>query len=133
MPAPLDHELHDVVVEPDVDPRTARLRATWWLPHGAPILAGHFPNRPLVPGVVLLDAVRVACERAFAMRLELREVPDVRFSRPLAPDERARLAATVIRDADGVLDVSGVWTTTDEPAQRVAAFHLRCASTRSHA
>jgi len=127
-----EHVWHDFASEPAAG-GAVQVRATWSLSQGAPILAGHFPGQPLVPGVVLLDAVRVACERAFATTFELRDVVDVRFQKPLAPDERATLDAAVTHEADGAVVVEGAWSSTDEPPARVAAFRLRLRESRAHA
>lgn len=61
-----------------------------------PSLPGHFPGRPLVPGVVLLDRVLDAIDAAHAdlglappagpLRL-----PQVKFLQPLLPGEAARV------------------------------------------
>lgn len=55
-----------------------------------PSLAGHFPGRPLVPGVVLLDRVLEAIEVAHGALGPLR-LPQVKFLQPLLPGEEARV------------------------------------------
>jgi len=54
-----------------------------------PALPGHFPGRPVVPGVVLLDRVAAAVEREFGARIAA--LPQVKFLSPLLPDEEAEL------------------------------------------
>lgn len=60
------------------------------IPADHPSLPGHFPGRPLVPGVVLLDRVLEAIERTHAPLGALR-LPQVKFVQPLLPDESARI------------------------------------------
>lgn len=55
-----------------------------------PSLPGHFPGRPLVPGVVLLDRVLEAIEATGAASAALR-LPQVKFLRPLLPGQPARI------------------------------------------
>ena len=55
-----------------------------------PCLPGHFPGRPLVPGVVLLDRVLAAIEAAHGPLGPLR-LPQVKFVQPLLPGEAARV------------------------------------------
>lgn len=59
-----------------------------------PCLAGHFPGRPLVPGVLILDRVR----QTAAARL--REVSDVKFVSPLLPEQTFIVTVTIDADAD---------------------------------
>ena len=53
-----------------------------------PSLPGHFPGRPLVPGVVLLDRVVAAIAAAQGPLGPLR-LPQVKFMQPLLPGEQA--------------------------------------------
>ncbi len=59
------------------------------IPSAHPALPGHFPGRPIVPGVVLLDRVAAALERAGAGHLA--RIGAVKFLAPLLPDEEAEL------------------------------------------
>jgi len=52
-------------------------------------LPGHFPGRPVVPGVVLLDRVAAALERWRGARIA--GLPQVKFLRPLLPGQEAEL------------------------------------------
>lgn len=60
------------------------------IPADHPCLPGHFPGRPLVPGVVLLERVIEAIEAAHGPLAGLR-LPQVKFLRPLLPDEDATI------------------------------------------
>lgn len=55
-----------------------------------PCLPGHFPGRPVVPGVVVLDRVLAAIEAAYGPLGPLR-LPQVKFLQPLLPGERAEI------------------------------------------
>jgi len=63
------------------------------VPADHPSLPGHFPGRPLVPGVLLLDHVLAAIEAqdpALGALGPLR-LPQVKFLQPLLPGEEARV------------------------------------------
>ena len=55
-----------------------------------PSLPGHFPGRPVVPGVVVLDRVLDAIEAAHGPLAGLR-LPQVKFAQPLLPEQTARI------------------------------------------
>jgi 3-hydroxymyristoyl/3-hydroxydecanoyl-(acyl carrier protein) dehydratase len=55
-----------------------------------PSLPGHFPGRPLVPGVVVLDRVIAAIEAQQGALGPVR-LPQVKFMQPLLPGEAARI------------------------------------------
>jgi 3-hydroxyacyl-[acyl-carrier-protein] dehydratase len=54
-----------------------------------PCLAGHFPGRPLVPAVLILDHVATALRRGHGLRLV--RIVDARFNAPLRPGESASI------------------------------------------
>lgn len=60
------------------------------VPADHPCLPGHFPGRPLVPGVVVLERVLQALRAQYGEPLGLR-LPQVKFLQPLLPGETARI------------------------------------------
>jgi len=54
-----------------------------------PCLDGHFPGDPIVPAVVILDAVVVACERRAVGRVEA--IERCRFRARLHPERSCRI------------------------------------------
>ena len=67
-----------------------------------PTFAGHFPMRPVLPGVFQLEMARVAAERVLNSRLALREIPKAKFLRPILPDELVRLDLKVSEKEDSI-------------------------------
>ncbi len=87
-----------------------------------PSLPGHFPDRPLVPGVVLLERVAAAWK---ALRGEAVGKLDAKFMQPLRPgegavislhDEGGRVRFEVTR-ADGLALARGTFATADTPGR----------------
>jgi 3-hydroxymyristoyl/3-hydroxydecanoyl-(acyl carrier protein) dehydratase len=56
-----------------------------------PSLPGHFPGRPIVPGVVVLDRVLEAIEASTQLPLGPLRLPQVKFVQPLLPGEVAEV------------------------------------------
>jgi|GEM_PF-745335 len=70
---------------------TTRHVATLRVPAHHPALEGHFPGNPVVPGVVILDAVICAAEAWLSARFHLAGLSQAKFLAPLKPDEAARI------------------------------------------
>jgi len=68
------------------------------IPSDHPSLPGHFPGRPIVPGVVLLDHVLAAIEATHGDLPALR-LPQVKFVQPLLPGEDAEIALDALPGA----------------------------------
>ncbi|HEV7913049.1 MAG TPA: AMP-binding protein [Albitalea sp.] len=65
------------------------------VPSDHPALPGHFPGRPIVPGVLLLEQVLTGV--GSALKRPVRRLQQVRFAQALLPGETARVAF----DSDG--------------------------------
>jgi len=52
-----------------------------------PIYRAHFPERPVTPGVVQVQIVGELLEQQFGQELELRKVTNLKFIRPITPQE----------------------------------------------
>lgn len=68
--------------------------ATVRIPSSHPALAGHFPGRPIVPAVVLLDCVLGAAERCFGAA-PVSGLAQAKFMAPLLPEQTAQLQLTL--------------------------------------
>lgn len=60
-----------------------------------PGLAGHFPGRPIVPGVVLLDRVLQGIQQRHCCAL--RSMPVVKFLQPVLPEESVHIEVRISR------------------------------------
>ena len=56
-----------------------------------PMFAGHFPGRPILPGVFQLEIVRMAAEWLENRKLNVQEVAKAKFQRPILPGEILKL------------------------------------------
>lgn len=84
--------------------------------------AGHFPNRPLLPGVFQLEIVRFAAEAALKQPLFVREIVKAKFLRPIIPTEIVRVELKLTENPDTIQARAG-FSVTGQPAGE-AILHL---------
>ena len=65
-----------------------------------PVFAGHFPGRPILPGVFQLELVRVAAELVLKSTMAVCEIRKAKFQRPILPGETVRLALKLSGETD---------------------------------
>jgi 3-hydroxymyristoyl/3-hydroxydecanoyl-(acyl carrier protein) dehydratase len=65
--------------------------ATLRIPAKHPALEGHFPGNPIVPGVLILDAVISAAAAWPSANFRVDGLSHAKFLAPLKPDEAARI------------------------------------------
>jgi 3-hydroxymyristoyl/3-hydroxydecanoyl-(acyl carrier protein) dehydratase len=85
---------------------------------GEAVFRGHFPGRPILPGVFQVEMARRAAEWAAGRSLAVREIEKAKFTRPLLPGETIRLALR-LEEREGVLAASARLSVGDEPAGEV--------------
>lgn len=66
------------------------------------VFEGHFPGFPIVPGVFLIEGVRLGLERALSEPLRLSHVADAKFLAPVSPDDAIEINASFTVDDDRV-------------------------------
>ena len=68
-----------------------------------PLFAGHFPHRPMLPGVFQLEIARVSAELAWNSPLAVREISKAKFVRPILPTEKVRASVKLTEKETGLL------------------------------
>ena len=66
-----------------------------------PSLPGHFPDAPLVPGVLILDEVRAALHD-WQNEYELTSIRTVKFLQPLKPEQQFTICLSANNDSSEV-------------------------------
>jgi 3-hydroxymyristoyl/3-hydroxydecanoyl-(acyl carrier protein) dehydratase len=72
------------------DPPTKHA-ATLCVPKQHPALAGHFPGNPIVPGVMILDAVISAAQTWLGTAFHVERLAYAKFLAPLKPEETVQI------------------------------------------
>lgn len=82
---------------------------------GDPVFAGHFPNRPLLPGIFQLEMARVAAENILNCPLTVREIVKAKFQRPILPGELVRLELK-LSETGGMIQARAGFSIDGQPA-----------------
>lgn len=56
------------------------------------IFEGHFPGRPVVPGVCMLQMIKEIAQRSLHKKLFLTKATQVKYLKVLVPEQNARIA-----------------------------------------
>ncbi|MEO6260800.1 MAG: 3-hydroxyacyl-ACP dehydratase FabZ [Thermoanaerobaculia bacterium] len=79
---------------------------------------GHFPGAPVMPGVLIVEAMAQCCAVLFLHELEERDeklflfggIDKARFRRPVVPGDQLRLECTVLQKRSNTVRMKGVAT-----------------------
>ena len=78
----------------------------WTVPTDHPAFAGHFPGRPMVPGVVLLDRAVMRIAEATGHEPDALTLRSVKFLSPVLPGETVVFTQRVAASGAIVFDIS---------------------------
>ena len=89
-----------------------------------PCFTGHFPEQPILPGVLILEALAPSMGILAFKTLELSGnelfyfagIDEARFKRPVVPGDQMELYVEVIRERRGITAFTGVATVNGEVA-----------------
>lgn len=98
-------------------------QATVRFPRSSPVFEGHFPQAPILPGVVLIDvAVQIAAQ-AMRRKLRLSQLSNAKFTNVVEPDQAVVLSFKVSPDpADASrVKVAGKW---NREGAKIAEFQF---------
>ena len=92
-------EVRQCLVAVDVSKET--LRARFRFAPDLTVFAGHFPGRPIVPGVYLIETARILCERAIGKGLRIACIADAKFTTEVGPGESIDIEAKLTEETEG--------------------------------
>ena|SRR5450432_494946 len=94
-------------------------------PADDPTFAGHFPGRPILPGVFQLEMVHVAAEAALNCPLAVREIRKAKFQRPILPGEAVRMELK-LSEKDGTIEARAGFSVAGQTAGETTLLLWRC-------
>jgi 3-hydroxyacyl-[acyl-carrier-protein] dehydratase len=98
-------ELIDRIVDLDTDARTVKVEAT--VPTTSTIFEGHFPGRPIMPGVLLVESMAqasgwlIVALNKFERMPFLAAIKDAKLRSFVEPGERIDITAKVTHEGSG--------------------------------
>jgi len=92
-----------------------------------PALPGHFRGHPVVPGVVLMEAVTAALPLHAGAALRVTGFPLVKFLAPLLPEQEFEIVLTTKRPGQASFDI---FAGSEKLANGTVAYEPLAAGTR---
>lgn len=71
-----------------------------------PVYKAHFPGNPITPGVLLMQMARLMLEDILDKGLRLQEVANIKFNKPVCPDDTATFTFARLTEQDNRLKAS---------------------------
>ena len=84
-----------------------------------PLFRGHFPGKPLVPGILCIEMVRQAVERARGERFKIRRVEKAKFTTEISPGRSVALEVR-LTPREGLLRAAATARLAGAPAAQLS-------------
>lgn len=121
----LPHRFPFLMVDAFVSQEGERFECLKNVSHGEPYFQGHFPEEPVMPGVLILEALAQAAAVGLAVKNGetdrsatgyLVAVEGARFRRKVVPGDHLRLTGEIVRFRRGLCTVTAAALVADEVA-----------------
>lgn len=129
----LPHRFPFLLVDAFVSQEGDRFECIKNVSHGEPYFQGHFPDEPVMPGVLILEALAQAAAVGLAVRQGdtdrpgagyLVAVDEARFRRKVVPGDRLRLTGEILQFRRGLCKVAARALVADEVATEATLSFL---------
>ena len=129
--------LMDKVIDYSIDGERKTLKAVKNVSFNEPFFQGHFPGKPILPGVLILEAMAQATGiLAFTMVGKPKDgelyyfaaIDNARFKRPVFPGDQLVLDVELLREVKGIAKFTGV---ASVDGKVVCTAELMCAKRKA--
>ena len=118
---PLQDELNDCFLSAQTTD-TGSVAMEFCYPASFTGFQGHFPNDPILPGVCILQSLRIGLEKAWQVPLRLAEIVNAKFIAPTRPGETLLFSVRESERQDGRISTK---TKVTRNGERVAEFSVK--------
>jgi len=109
--------LHDFYSIASFSVEDRRVEASIVINKDHPVFTGHFPNRPVTPGVCMMQIIKELTEKWAATSLTLKKARNVKFMAIINPEEHPNIQVTLdVDEEDGLLSVKSTTSFEDTVA-----------------
>jgi len=103
------------------------IRAELHLNKDHAIFQGHFPDNPVVPGVVMMTMLKAVLEQALMQHLQLQEAKSVKFLGVVNPNEHPTLLVHCewAQQLDGTIKTNSTLSTKEKVIYKASAVYVQ--------
>jgi 3-hydroxyacyl-[acyl-carrier-protein] dehydratase len=103
------------------------IRAELQLNKDHAIFQGHFPDNPVLPGVVMMTMVKAVLEQALMQHLQLQEAKSVKFLGVVNPNEHPTLVTQCdwAQQLDGTIKTNSTLATAEKVIYKSSAVYVQ--------
>lgn len=82
---------------------------------------GHFPDNPVLPGIVLIQSLVLMCEKCVGETCRIKCIREAKFTEPVLPNQSVTVVSPAPEKTDrGETLMKGVFYKEEKPAAKIA-------------